>query len=100
LKDLRQKFEDIRNSLSKLEGEVELLKTANRDNSRQTIWQFVIFTVTMAVILIGGIKYQSDTLRNEMEIRFEAQRREMSARFDSMEKRFEDLKQEVRAGRK
>jgi hypothetical protein len=54
----------------------------------------------MAVILIGGIKYQSDTLRNEMEIRFEAQRREMSARFDSMEKRFEDLKQEVRAGRK
>jgi len=114
LRDLRQKFEDLRNSVSKVEGEVELLKVTTRDTSRQTIWQFIIFTATMGVILIAGVKYQSDVLRHEMDLRFEAHRMEFNARFDaidkrfdamdkrfeSMEKRFEELRQEVRAGRK
>jgi hypothetical protein len=57
--------------------------------------------------LIGGIKYQTDVLRREMDARFNA----VEVRFDAMEKRidqaeknltnrFEDLKQEVRATRK
>jgi hypothetical protein len=79
---------------------IEQLKHTATDTSRQTIWQFVIFTVTMAGILIGGIKYQSDTLRPEMTLRFET----IEKRLDQSEKnilaRFEDLKQEVRANRK
>jgi cell division protein FtsL len=83
-----------------MRGELNEVKRTSSDTSRQTIWQFVIFTVTMAVVAFGGIKYQTDTLRHEMNIRSEAQRQEMNARFDTMEKRFEDLKQEVRANRK
>ena len=111
LHDLQEKVRELRIELARMQGEVEQLKHTATDMSRQTIWQFVIFTVTMAGILIGGIKYQSDTLRSEMGLRFDAQRQEMTTRFEAMENRldqseknilarFEDLKQEVRASRK
>jgi hypothetical protein len=65
----------------------------------------------MGAIMISAIKYQSNRLRKEMDLRFEAQRVEMNVRFEAMEKRFiqseqniisrfEDLKQEIRASRK
>ncbi len=111
LHDLQEKVENLRVELARTQGEIEQLKINTKDSSRQTIWQFVAFTVTMAIILIGGIKYQADTLRSEMGLRFDAQRQEISTRLESMEKRidqseknilarFEDLKQEVRASRK
>jgi hypothetical protein len=100
LHDLQEKVRELRVELARTQGEVEQLKHTATDTSRQTIWQFVIFTVTMAGILIGGIKYQSDTLRPEMTLRFET----IEKRLDQSEKnilaRFEDLKQEVRANRK
>jgi hypothetical protein len=111
LRELQQKYENLRAELARTQGEVEQLKHTTRDTSRQTIWQFVIFTLAMAGILVGGIKYQSDTLRSEMNIRFEALEKQLEqseknaqAHLDQVEKRllarFEDLKQEVRASRK
>jgi hypothetical protein len=70
------------------------------DTTRQTIWQFVIFTVTMAAILSGGIKYQTDTWRSEMNARFDAVNQRMDQSERNLTTRFEDLKQEVRANRK
>lgn len=99
-KELERRHDALENTVAQMRGELDEVKRTSSDTSRQTIWQFVIFTVTMAAILIGGLKYQTDTLRHEMDLRFEAQRRETNARFDAMEKRFEDLKQEVRANRK
>ena len=100
LKEVERKVEDLRDTVFQMRGEIDAIKHNSRDITRQTIWQFVIFTVTMGAILLGGIKYQTDTLRNEMNIRFEA----MEKRIDQSEKnvtaRFEDLKQEVRASRK
>ncbi|MFN7944493.1 MAG: hypothetical protein U0Z53_04020 [Blastocatellia bacterium] len=97
LRDLQQKYKNLRAELARTQGEVELLKRTTSDNTRQTIWQFVIFTITMAVILVGGIRYQADTLRLEFDLRFES----LDKRIDQAEKnisaRFEDLKQEVRA---
>jgi len=86
------------------------IKLMSSDTSRQTIWQFVIFTMTMAAVMLGGLKYQAEVLRKEMDVRFEAQRLEMNVRFEAvknqlgeMEKNilscFEDLKQEVRTRR-
>ena len=82
------------------------IKLMSSDTSRQTIWQFVIFTMTMAAVMLGGLKYQADVLRKEMDIRFEAQRVKMNSiktQMVEMEKnilsRFEDLKQEVRTRR-
>ncbi len=110
-KELERKHDALENAVAQIRGELDAVKRTSSDTSRQTIWQFVIFLVTMAVVVLGGIKYQTDTLRREMDLRFdaqrqemnarhEAQRQEMNARFDAMEKRFEDLKQEVRASRR
>ncbi len=107
LHDLQQEVENLQIELAKTQGKITQLRHSASDPSRQTIRQFVIFTVTMAGILIGGIKYQSDTLRAEMDLRVES----VGNRFEAMERRieqseknilarFEDLKQEVRASRK
>jgi hypothetical protein len=93
-----------------MRGELNEIKRMSSDTSRQTIWQFVIFTMTMAAVMLGGLKYQADVLRKEMDLRFEAQRLEMNVRFEAVKNqmaetekniisRFEDLKQEVRTRR-
>ena len=93
------------------QSEVEQLKRTATDTTRQPIWQFVIFTVTMAAVLLGGIRYQTDSLRVEMNIRFDAMEKRIdqseknyNSRLDETRKdilaRFEDLKQEMRASRK
>jgi hypothetical protein len=106
LRDLQQQVGDMRDRLAKAEGEIQQLNRTAGDTTKQTIWQFVIFTVTMASVLLGGIYFQTEALRREFNGRFDA----MGARFDVMEKRieqseknmlarFDDLKQEVRANR-
>jgi hypothetical protein len=107
LKELERKHEELKSSVDYVRGEFEELRRTGRDTTRQTIWQFIIFTITMAAVVLGGLKYQAGVLRKEMDIRFNA----MNDRFETMERRieqseknilvrFEDLKQEVRANRK
>lgn len=125
LRDLQQQVVDLRDRLSRAEGEMQQLNRISSNYARQTIWQFVIFTVTMAGILIGALNYQTNAIRNELNARFEtidarfskvdsridALEKRMDDRIDSLEKRldqridlleknlssrFEDLKQEVR----
>jgi len=120
-KELQRKPEELCSTVDLMRGELNEIKRMSSDTSRQTIWQFVIFTMTMAAVMLGGLKYQADVLRKEMDVRFEAQRLEMNVRFEAvknqmrdMEKniknqmgvmeenilsRFEDLKQEVRTRR-
>ncbi|MDQ3010138.1 MAG: hypothetical protein M3X11_05490 [Acidobacteriota bacterium] len=111
MKEIERKVDDMKDAMSHMRGEVDVIKHNSRDLARQTIWQFIAFAVAMGVIAIGGIRYQAEILRNEMNIRFQAQRQESNARLDAIEKhieqsekniiaRFDDLKQEVRANRK
>jgi hypothetical protein len=109
-KELQRKQEELRSTVDLMRGELNEIKRMSSDTSRQTIWQFVIFTMTMAAVMLGGLKYQADVLRKEMDLRFEAQRLEMNVRFEAVKNqmaetekniisRFEDLKQEVRTRR-
>jgi len=111
LKEVERKVEDLRETVFHMRGEIDAIKHSSRDIARQTIWQFVVFVVTMGLITIAGIRYQAEVLRNEMNVWFEAQRLEMKAHLEAIEKRieqseknitlrFDDLKQEVRASRK
>lgn len=118
LRELQQKYEqlvmqyaDLKADVSKTQGEVSEIKRVSTSFSQQTIWQLVGFAIVMASVMISGIYYQTQALRNEMNLRFEAQQQQinqveknLNTRFESFEKnmnsRFEDLKQEVRAGRK
>lgn len=107
LRELEQKYSDLQNTVSLMRGELNEVKRTSSDTSRQTIWQFVIFTVTMLAALFGALKFQTDTLRNEiqalrneMSIRSEATNTKIDQAEKNINARFEDLKQEVRSDRK
>jgi peptidoglycan hydrolase CwlO-like protein len=108
MRDLQQQVTELRDRLAKAEGEIQQLNRTGSDNVKQTIWQFVIFTVTMGGLLIGALHYQTSALSREFSVRLEATDQKILAlekrleqRIDQVEKnlnaRFEDLKQEVRS---
>ncbi len=113
LKELERKQEELQTTVAYMRGEIDELKHITRDTTRQTIWQFIIFTVTMSAVMLGGLKYQADVLRKEMDLHFKGVDQQFSSvdqklgsmekRMDAMEKnlllRFDDLKQEVRQSR-
>ena len=102
--ELERRVHGIELTVARMEGEMQEVKRIAGDTTRQTIWQFIIFTLTMLLALIGAIKYQTDVMRREMDLRFEALEKRLEQRIELSEKnltaRFEDLKQEVRANRK
>jgi peptidoglycan hydrolase CwlO-like protein len=110
IRDLQQKYEDLRVALAKTQGEVEEIKCQTAGNTRQTIWQFVIFTVTMAGVLIGGLTYQTNALRHEFGARFDtvdAKFNTVNGRLDNLEKRMDridrsldELNKELRSQRR
>jgi chaperonin cofactor prefoldin len=104
MRDLQQQVTELRDRLAKAEGEIQQLNRTGSDNVKQTIWQFVIFTLSMGGLLIGGLNYQTTQLDARANLRSEA----IEQRINSLEKRleqterninarFEDLKQEVRS---
>ena len=114
--DLQEQVAEQRVRLANTEGRIDEVRRTASGTVRQTIWQFVIFTVTMAAVLLGGLNYQTEALRREFNARFEAlgtrielHEKNTNARFDTvnarfdgvndrfddMNKRFEDLKQVV-----
>lgn len=116
--ELRQKYEsllekyaDLAANLSRTQGEVAEIKRVSTSYSLQTVWQLIGFAAVMAGVMIGGIYYQTNALRNEFNARFDAQQQQilqseknLQQQLQQVEKnmnaRFEDLKQEVRASRK
>ena len=108
MRDLPQQVSDLRDRLSKAEGEIQQLNRTAWDTTKQTIWQFVIFTVTMGTVVIGALNYQTSALSRELGVRHDstdqkilAVEKRLEQRIDQVEKnlnaRFEDLKQEVRS---
>ncbi len=108
---LLEKYAELSASISKTQGEVAEIKRVSTSFSQQTIWQLLGFAVVMASVMIAGIYYQTNALRNEFNPKFESLERQMNLRFEAQQQqilqieknlnaRFEDLKQEVRASRK
>jgi septal ring factor EnvC (AmiA/AmiB activator) len=90
-RDLQQKVEEMRINLAKTQGEIEIIKHNSERNDRQTIKQFVIFTISMLIAvvscLIGTSIFQTDSLRREMNARFET----VNQRIDSVDKRIDSI---------
>ena len=109
LHELQQQVAELRVRLANAEGRIDEVRRTASGTVRQTIWQFVIFTVTMAAVLLGGLNYQTEALRREfnarldavntrfdsVNARFDDMEKRFDRRFDDMNKRFEDLKQVV-----
>jgi chromosome segregation ATPase len=95
IRDLQQKVEEMRINLARTQGEIEIIKHNSERNDRQTIKQFVIFTITMLIAvvtcLVGTSVFQTDALRREISARFEA----VNQRFDSIDKRMEKLEKSI-----
>jgi len=117
-RELQQKVEDMRINLAKTQGEIEIIRHNSERNDRQTIKQFVIFTITMLIAvvtcLIGTSIFQTDALRKEMNARFETvnqridglerttDRRmdELDKRMERIEKSLDELNKELRSQRR
>ena len=100
LHEIQQQVAELRDRIAKAEGKIDEGNRTASGTVRQTIWQFVIFTVTMAAVLLGGLTYQTDALRREFNARFDtvnARIDAVNARFDDTNRRLEDLKQVVLA---
>ena len=106
--EFQQQVAELRERVAKAEGEIQQLNRTAWDTSKQTIWQFVIFTVTMGGIVIGALNYQTSALSREFSVRLDATDQKIQAlekrleqKIDQSDKnmnaRFEDLKQEVRS---
>lgn len=99
-RDLQQKVEELQLTLAKTQGEIAIIRHNSERNDRQTITQFVIFTVTMLIAvvscLIGTSIFQTDALRREMSAKFET----VNQRIDSLDKRMERLERSLEEIRK
>lgn len=95
MRELQQKVEEMRINLARTQGEVDIIRHNSERNDRQTMRQFVIFTVTMlitvATTLIGTSVFQTDALRREMNARFET----VDQRFDAIEQRMSTLEKRM-----
>jgi predicted nucleic acid-binding Zn-ribbon protein len=99
---LQAKYENLSEHLSRAEGRIT-------DNSRQTIWQFVIFLVSVAGLVIGLVNYQTSVLEKrfeeinhrfeEVNRRIEQGQRDLSARLERVERNLDELNKELRARR-
>ena len=107
LHEIQQQVAELRDRVAKAEGKIDEGNRTASGTVRQTIWQFVIFTVTMAAVLLGGLNYQTEALRREFNARFDTVNARIDAvnarfdgvnsRFDDTNRRIEDLKQVVLA---
>jgi chaperonin cofactor prefoldin len=99
-RDLQQKVEELQLTLAKTQGEIAFIRHNSERNDRQTITQFVIFTVTMLIAvvscLIGTSIFQTDALRREMSAKFET----VNQRIGSLDKRMERLERSLEEIRK
>ena len=100
-RELQQKVEDMRITLAKTQGELESIRHNTERNDRQTLKQFVIFTITMLIAvvtcLIGTSIFQTEALRREMNARFDAVNQRQATLEKQLEKSVEELKAEIRA---
>jgi len=104
IRDLQQKYEELRVNLAKTQGELEEIRRTSEKTDRQTTKQFVVFFITMfiAVVasLVGTSIFQTDALRREMNARFENVDKRLDSldkRMERIEKNFDDLNRELRA---
>ncbi|MGE0101782.1 MAG: hypothetical protein AB7H86_15995 [Blastocatellales bacterium] len=102
MRELQQKVEEMRINLARTQGEIEIIRHNSERNDRQTMRQFVIFTVTMlitvATTLIGTSVFQTDALRREMTARFEMVDQRMTTldkRMDRLEERMDRMEQRM-----
>lgn len=114
-RELQQKVEDMRINLAKTQGEIEIIRHNSERNDRQTIKQFVIFTITMLIAvvtcLIGTSIFQTDALRKELNARFETvnqridglerttdkRMNELDKRMERIERSLDELNKELRS---
>ncbi len=99
IRDLQQKIEEVRITLAKTQGEIEIIKHNSERNDKQTTKQFVPFFIGMLIAVVGSLVgtsiFQTDALRREMSVRFDA----VNQRMERIEKSIDELKEEIQSQR-
>lgn len=85
-RDLQREVFDLRERMAKNEGELTQLNRTAKDVTKQTIWQFIAFTVSIGGLILGLLNYQNSVIRNQFESmrnEFNSMRGEMNTHFDA-----------------
>ena len=101
--ELRQKYDLLSERVARIEGRTS-------DAAKQTIWQFVIFMVGVAGLVIGLVNYQNSVLEKRFDgiekrfddtnKRIEQVQKDLSARLERVERNLDELNKELRSQRK
>jgi tetrahydromethanopterin S-methyltransferase subunit G len=94
--ELREKYDQLSERVARVEGRTS-------DVTKQTIWQFVIFMVGIAGLVIGLVNYQNSVLEkrfDEINKRIEQGNSDLGARLERVERNLDDLNKELRSQRK
>jgi peptidoglycan hydrolase CwlO-like protein len=94
-RDLLQEVQEMRVNLAKTQGEIEIIKYNSERNDKQTTRQFVLFNITMVIAVIGSLIgssiFLTEALRREMDAKFGT----VNQRFDSVNQRFDSIDQRL-----
>lgn len=101
--ELREKYGQLNERVARVEGRTS-------DVAKQTIWQFVIFMIGVAGLVIGLVNYQNSVLEkrfdglekrfDEINKRIEQGNQDLSARLERVERNLDELNKELRNRRK
>lgn len=86
---LREKYEMLQSKYELLSERVSRTEGRVSDATKQTIWQFVIFMVGVAGLIIGLVNYQNSILEkrfDQMEKRLEQMQKDTDSRLEQMQK--------------
>ncbi|MEP7336930.1 MAG: hypothetical protein ABI977_04245 [Acidobacteriota bacterium] len=97
---LREKYEALQSKYEILSERVSRNEGRITDSTKQTIWQFVIFMLGVAGLIIGLVNYQNSVLEkrfDELNRRIEEGRKDLSTRQERIEGNLDDLNKELRS---
>lgn len=96
---LREKQELLQSKLELLSERVSRTEGRVTDATKQTIWQFVIFMVGVASLIIGLVNYQNSVLEkrfDQIDKRLEQMQKDTNSRLDRVERNLDELNKELR----
>lgn len=96
---LREKQDLLESKLGLLSERVSRTEGRIADASKQTIWQFVIFMVGVAGLVIGLVNYQNSVLEkrfDQIDKRLYQMQKDTNSRLDRVERNLDELNKELR----
>lgn len=95
---LREKYELLQSKYELLSERVSRTEGRVSDATKQTIWQFVIFMVSVAGLIIAPVNYHNSILEkrfDQIDKRMEQMQKDTNSRLERVERILDELNKEL-----